>query len=103
MKWLQIHSLNGQIYSNAPDAVYILTGITARMSPNRRTDISQFWESMSLEDDNYLVWFNNNPRSYLYDVQEVASMLKIEEVVVLSDGAIYLLEVDEQASSPTAE
>jgi len=103
MKWLQIHPLDGQIYSNAPDAIYILTGITARMSPNRRTGISQFWESMSLEDNNYFVWFNNNPRNYLYGMQELISMLEFEEVAVLSDGAIYLLEVDEQASPPTAE
>ena len=92
MWWLRTHRVEGKIYSNAPAAIYILAGRSAQMSPRRSTDISLFKESLASEGNNYLVWCTNMHRQYLYDVEELASQVEIEEVATFPDGAIYLLK-----------
>lgn len=95
------HSPHGQVYSNAPDAVYILAGISARLSPRKHPsfsptsttdDILQFKKSLASDTATYLVWFENNYRgSYLYSLQELRSMFDVDTVAATSDGAVYLV------------
>lgn len=93
IEWLRTHPLKGRIYSNAPDGIYCLTGIIAKMSPVKFKDILKFRKSMSLRDKNYLVWFTSRARGHpFYNLEELASILGIEEVATFSDGGIYLFK-----------
>ena len=93
--------LHGQVYSNAPDAVYILAGSSAKMSPRKHLshspksttdDILKFKTTLVSDTDTYLVWFDNNYRgSYLYSLQELRSMFDVDTVAATSDGAVYLV------------
>jgi hypothetical protein len=104
IEWLRTHPLDGEIYSNAPDAIYILTGRTAQFSPGRNQIgivaqspsqyqyVSQFRKSLKSEANNYLVWFYNMPRDYLYNVRELALDFEVEEITKISDGEIYTIK-----------
>ncbi|TET47096.1 hypothetical protein E3J62_02455 [candidate division TA06 bacterium] len=95
------YPLHGQVYSNAPDAVYILAGESARLSPRKHPshspkstpdDILKFKTTLVSGTDTYLVWFENNYRaSYLYSLQELRSMFDVDTVAATSDGAVYLV------------
>lgn len=84
------------IYSNRPDALYILTGIQAEAMPQRT-----YYNSEKLADDlsalegkwpenpmSYLIYFDQG-RSYLYTVDELSTIADISLVTELSDGTIY--------------
>jgi hypothetical protein len=95
IQWLQAHPLEGKVYSNAPDVVYILTGRAAHLSPCRSVDVSELRNSLSSGLDHYVVWFDigwfDEWRSHCYDMRKLASIFDIEEVATFSDGGIYLL------------
>ena len=94
IKWVQTNRLDGLIYSNAPDPIYFLTGITARASPVRDTDIME-WKSATSINSNYLVWFNNFELPvWYYDLQELSSILKLEKMAEVDDGAVFLIASD---------
>jgi len=89
-------------YSNEPEAVYILTGLTTMCSPPKR-----FYNSPQLFDltvnpeeswkngeDVCLVWLNNSTRSYLFTVNELQKNIKMTEVVHLIDGEIYTFSIN---------
>lgn len=102
MEWVRTHPLEGMVYSNAPDAIYILTGMSARTSPRKdlynstatTTDnISKFRKLLTSESDTYLVWFNEvRWRDYLYSVEELGSSFDLEIVATCSDGNVYVVK-----------
>lgn len=102
MEWVRTHPLEGRVYSNAPDAIYILTGMPARKSPRKdlynstatTTDnISKFRKLLTSESDTYLVWFNEvRWRDYLYSVEELGSSFDLEIVATCSDGDVYVVK-----------
>lgn len=95
------YPLRGQIYSNAPEAVYILTGRTARLSPRKhpyrspgKTEESMLLlkKSVASNSDTYLVWFEgSNTVSSLYSPEELRSLFEVNTVAVKSNGAVYLI------------
>jgi hypothetical protein len=89
MEWMGINQLDGNVYSNAPDALYMIAGIAAHLSPHRARSVSRIRQSISMENTNYIVWFDNKCRDYLYSLQELASLFELKEVVALSDGGVY--------------
>jgi len=89
--WLRNHPLQGEVRCNAPDALYALAGRSAAVSPHKTWDIPKFAEMLSSGPGESLVWFSGLPRIYLYGLDELVSMLNIEEVVTFSDGGIYRL------------
>jgi hypothetical protein len=77
-----------QIYSNAGDAVYFITGLAARQLPYSvfPANVQQYYASKN----NYLIWFRDldNPEMPILD-----SILKNKELILLkqlSDGAVYI-------------
>jgi hypothetical protein len=85
------------IFSNDPDAIYILTNINARWSPPRNAymspqtkynvfDLKGIWPEQSLA---LLVWFNNKDRNYLFSPNELMQVSKMEPIAKLADGVIY--------------
>jgi len=93
---------NGQpkeiVFSNSPDALYILADVTAKMSPaklnynsNKGTGVTNenmFTEYPSL-DGAILVWFKPNWRNYLFTLDDLDTMCDLEEIATFSDGSIW--------------
>jgi hypothetical protein len=93
--------LHGQVISNAPDALYIFAGISAKMSPKKylynSSDRPSGDPAMSIRasggsGDTYIVWFEGIGGNGLYDITELGSVLKIEPVRKFPDGTIYLVK-----------
>jgi 4-amino-4-deoxy-L-arabinose transferase-like glycosyltransferase len=102
ISYLRQHPLRGSVYSNAPHAIYILTGMSARPSPSKHSrdsslispadDFQQLKRSVTSGNDTYVVWFENEPLLSFYHIQELRSVFDLESVVKTSDGAIYLIQ-----------
>ncbi len=101
MEWLLIHPLEGRVYSNSPDAIYIPTEISASMSPRKHLynspasttdDLSKFARFLTSKTHVYLVWFNEEGRDYLYSVEELRSSFELEIVVICSDRVAYVVK-----------
>lgn len=80
-----------RIYTNAPDAVYILAGIASRPSPYRVRGIARFRKALSRRGPNYIVWFRGIHRRHLRDVEEFVIALNLHEVRRFADGSVYLV------------
>jgi len=92
MEWVQTHELEGMIYSNAPEQIYFVTGITAKWSPYCSADIHEFGRTIASGNGSYLVWFNDLHVTWVHPFEELASELEMEEVAKVSDGGVYLLK-----------
>ena len=85
------------IYTNAPDALYVLANLTAKMSPSRRmsnapdilNDISSFRGSWPEERNACLVWFDKIGRQYLFTVDELQTIANVQQIIRLEDGRVY--------------
>ena len=75
------------IYTNGPDAIYFLTELKTKMSPD--TDKSLLNGLWPQESKICLVWFDNITRSYLYPSEELMSIVNFEETIRFQDGAIF--------------
>lgn len=91
VKWLDAHPLQGPIRSNAPDALYALTGRDANVSPHRTWDMAEFQRVTAAGRGETLVWFRNSARSFLYDLDELVSIVPVEKVAAFRDGGVYRL------------
>ena len=103
---LYSHPLDGEIYSNDANAVYILTQASATSIPNflpfealknSATALVQFRASIVADTGNsYLVWIDNerllDPLSGPVNFDSVSSMFDLEEVEKFPDGGIYLFK-----------
>jgi hypothetical protein len=102
ISYLKQYPLHGSIYSNAPHAIYILTGMSARPSPSKHSrdhslispadDFQQLEKSVASGNDTYVVWCENEPLLSFYNIQELRSVFDLESVVKTADGAIYLIQ-----------
>ena len=85
------------IYSNNPEAVYILSGVSVSGSPEAKgynsseprrpvASIAGTWPGSRAA---FLVWFHNTGRAHLFEVDELEQIANIVVVDSLSDGTIY--------------
>jgi hypothetical protein len=76
------------IYSNAGDAVYLFTGLPARLLPQDvfPKEIRKYYQ----EKNDYLVWFNDVDNPDLLDEQSVISNKGMILIKKLPDGAVYI-------------
>ncbi len=98
IEWLQTHELDGEIYSNVPDALYVLSGKRAEMSPHKNQYASPYSEGDDLERfkdlleaDNktkYFVWFKGK-RTYLRSIREIREVIPLRKIAVLPDGMVF--------------
>jgi hypothetical protein len=91
----------GTIYSNNPDAIYILARRAAVFSPARTyyrstetasslADMAGSWPSGGR---GLLVWFSNKSRPYLFSPAELASVAELDTVAPFKDGVVYQVSV----------
>jgi hypothetical protein len=86
---------NCTYYSNAPDAVYAITGIHAYWPPKKSGPPMYGFEAFRkrVEQDacTYVVWFGSGPGGGLYGIEDLENLFRVELVDRNSAGAIYKL------------
>jgi 4-amino-4-deoxy-L-arabinose transferase-like glycosyltransferase len=88
-----------EIFSNAPDVVYILADKEAHWSPGRtyyNSPISIDNDGLPLWNDKgkaYLVWFNNIDRKFLFPVKILEKYTSILKIAQANDGEIYIVDI----------
>jgi hypothetical protein len=88
-------------FSNVPEAVYILTNISAHWSPaktlynspqliNSASNLKEAWKGTGKV---CLVWFDNiNDRQFLYPIEELQKNIHLNKLAEFKDGAVYIVE-----------
>lgn len=90
-----------KLYSNAPEAVYILTNFKTKRSPPKTFyNSSQLFYADPAQKENWrngenvcLVWFDNTNFSFLFTIDELQKKVNMTEVAHLKDGKIYTFTV----------
>jgi hypothetical protein len=88
------------IFSNGPDAIYILTGMSSRLLPSKldahtRKMNDKFSEEMrhllrqAENRDSFIVYFSRIGRAYLPSENELLALLPLQLIVREADGVIY--------------
>lgn len=93
MRWLRQHPLDGRIYSNVPDAVYILAGASAEITPHHYWTAADFAARLAEfpTPRKYVVWSHYRHWDFLYDLPELISRYRMEEIASFVDGKVYRL------------
>lgn len=94
LEWFAANPLEGAVYSNAPDAIYILTGRKVETAP-RPEDFDAFRRRVSSSPAGHLVWSHSLRRNALYDLQEIVSRYEATELADFPDGAVYRLGAED--------
>ena len=100
IEYLTKHKVLGKsytIYSNEPEAVYILTNLNTKRSPAKtfynspqHFDIYPNQKDSWLNAENVcLIWFDKTNRSSLFTINELQKNINMTEVAHLKDGMIY--------------
>jgi hypothetical protein len=98
------------IYTNGPDAMYLLTGLKAESCPTdglprqeESKDAAALKGPWPAESGGLLVWFNNLTwRKYQFSVEVLERTGDIVEVAHLSDGSVYRISERQTAIRDTS-
>lgn len=85
------------IYSNAPDATYLLADYEFKRTPRRRrynspvdiSSLTDFGGKWPEEGSAHLIWLDKVERPSLYTLDELKTVAHIELVTQLADGGVY--------------
>jgi len=92
---LRENPLEGNIYSNCPDAIYALTGRFACYTPRKNSleiyGFKRFKEAVQLSEASYIVWFENYSAGPNYNIEELSELYNLEIVAETEEGKIYRL------------
>lgn len=97
ISYLKQNLISSKIYSNAPDAIYLLTAQPAKWSPSKYAYNSPGVPTHDLEEFTpplpatgvYLAWFNARQAPHLYSVKELETILELKALITTSDGSIF--------------
>jgi len=96
INYLKEARLDGQIYSNYPDAIYAVVRIPARYTPKKDSlpiyGFRQFEKAVKEGKGSYIVWFNKNTSNSIYNVEELRPYFTIEKIAGLEDGEVYAVK-----------
>ena len=93
--------LEAPVYSNAPDAIYALTGLAARATPqisrirslgSAPIGLPEFRASLDSAHGGTVVWFYKMDRRFQYTLDEIRTTVPLEVLQELSDGVILRLD-----------
>lgn len=88
------------VYSNKPDAVYILLGREIQRSPQKlkihnsaevACELSNLSRQHAELEGAYLVWFNCRKSPAMFSREELASAFALDEIRTFPDGEVYLV------------
>lgn len=101
LQYIKEHRLpeESTVYSNAPDALYILADLESQMTPSRTAynssqparDVRTLEGSWPEEERAYIVWFDHKIRPYLFTMDELATIANIRTIAQFGDGAIFVV------------
>jgi hypothetical protein len=86
------------LFSNAPDAVYIRTGREARFTPYKREEftlensyrrLDRFSDRLQSDSTVQVAWFARVNRPYLYSIDELRDIFRVELIGEFADGSLY--------------
>lgn len=87
--------LEGEIYSNCPDAIYALTGKPASYTPRKNSldmyGFERFKEVVEKSRDLYVVWFKKYPAGPNYSVEELQENYNLKRISGTQEGDIFRL------------
>lgn len=101
VKLLRAHPEAQPLFSNAPDAVYAVSGAPAMLSPRRTyynspqpaaLDLPRAAIERAPGRRAYLAWFTTVERPFLYRVADLESLFTMRGLATCGDGALYVLE-----------
>lgn len=86
-------------YSNAPEAVYILTNLETKWSPQKTVYnstlpiindamLKNLWYD---KNEICLIWFNSINRKFLFTIDELHKSAVLKKIIQLKDGDIYIV------------
>jgi len=87
-------------YSNVPEAVYLLTDIETKWSPqktlynspeiiNVKAEMKGKW---NIKGKSCIVWFSNIDRKFLFSIDELKEIIHMVKIAQFTDGEIYIIE-----------
>lgn len=97
-RYLSDNPPSGKVYSNFPDALYSLSGISASMSPrkhqyratlNSTQDLEKLETELKSFDYAYLAWFDDAKRGYLFIPESLQTTFNLTVERELDDGTLY--------------
>jgi hypothetical protein len=81
--WLRQNPVAPPVYSNAPDAAYILANVPARLAPTI--------DDKTLPVSGTLVWFSRMRRAHVTPPGELARRILLEPLAATDDGGVFRL------------
>lgn len=90
VQWLRDHPLQGRIYTNGPDTLYLLTRIVGVCTPRWRDagSLADFARDPTPQP-RYVVWFESLNRTWFHHLREITSSCRMEAVVTFPDGGVW--------------
>jgi len=101
IRYLGEHPLNGYVFSNYSQGIYLLTGMYTRLSRPKyiyyftkraKVELLRYRSSKTRDRNTYLVWFENKPGEDAYSPRKPHYVVGMKIVTKKSDGAIYLVK-----------
>ena len=81
---------NHATYSNYPEAIYIISDYITEMCPDKynfnMSTIKNYWPR---DNVSYVIWFTKNTRDYLFMMDDLCPIIKIDTLQQFKDGIIY--------------
>ncbi|HHV98291.1 MAG TPA: hypothetical protein GXX36_01755 [Clostridiaceae bacterium] len=95
IKLLRENPLEGNIYSNCPDAIYALTDKFASYTPRKNSleiyGFERFREAVQGSGASYIVWFDKYSAGLNYSIEELSGHYNLEKIAETEEGKIYRL------------
>lgn len=83
------------VYSNYPDAVYLMTGVFSQYTPKktgpREYGLESFAGKIKQGKSSYLAWFKRDSGSLIYSVDELRVFFTVNTVYETGDGTLYII------------
>jgi len=107
--YLAKYEPEGKLYSNFPDGVYLLSGLSAHMSPRRHIhrspdelagDLKVLAFEFEKADAVYLAWFTKSSREFQHTPEELMLYFDLQEIVNLPNGIVYKISSHRPTENP---
>jgi hypothetical protein len=106
ISYVKNERLDGNIFSNAPEAIYIIGRIKSNYIPSKYAynspqtplnDLDLFRKQvMASKEPSYIIWFDKIKRDHLYSLNKLSRTLLVTSVKETRDGGIYIVKAQEE-------
>ena len=86
-----------EVFSNEPEAIYIVSNLEAKYGPLKRyygssdpalslTKLRGVWPA---GDEAYLIWFDRSERDFVFSIDELRTIASIKQIAHMEDGSVF--------------